>query len=471
VRADGPPNVSDFPAGAFTDRETATLSNGLEIILAARSAVPVVNLNLLLDAGYAADQFGLPGTASLALSMMDEGTESRSALDISDELATLGATLNAGSNVDMSSVSMSALKENLDASLDLYADVVLNPSFPEKEFERLRKQTLARIQREKVQPVSMALRVFPRLLYGKDHAYGTPLTGSGTEESVEKMSLDALREFHGTWFKPDNATLIVVGDIGMDELLPRLETRFAGWAPGETPAKNLGKVDQQPSTAVYVVDRPDAEQSIIFAGHVMPPKNDPADLKIEAMNDILGGSFTARINMNLREDKHWSYGARSMIFDAAGQRPFIVYASVQTDKTKESMNEIQKELTGIRSRGSRPPTYEELAKIKDKKTLTLPGRWETNGAVMADIVEMVRFDLPDDHWDTFAGEVRALTLEDVRQQADRALQPDHMVWVIVGDKEKIVERIRELRLGEIRHIDADGNPISGAGEIETSSSN
>jgi zinc protease len=203
----------------------------------------------------------------------------------------------------------------------------------------------------------------------------------------------------------------------------------------------------------------------------MPPKNDPADLKIEAMNDILGGSFTARINMNLREDKHWSYGARSIIFDAAGQRPFFVYASVQTDKTKESMAEIQKELTGIRSGGSMPPTDDELARIKDKKTLTLPGRWETNRAVMGDIVEMVRFGLPDDHWDKFPGEVRALTLEDVREQADRALQPDRMVWVVVGDKTKVVEGIHELRLGEIHHIDADGNPISGAAQVETGSSN
>jgi len=469
-RSDGPPKVAEFPAGVFPDRRTATLSNGLKVILAERSAVPVVSLNLLLDAGYAADQFGLPGTASLALSMLDEGTTNRSALEISDELASLGATLRAGSNVDMSSVSMSALKENLDPSLDLYSDVVLNPSFPEAEFERLRKQTLATIQREKVQPITMALRVFPRLLYGKDHAYGTPLTGSGTKESVTEMSLEALREFHGTWFKPNNATLIVVGDIGMDELLPKLETRFAEWSPGETPTKNLGEVSQQPSTVVYAIERPGSEQSIIFAGHVVPPKNDPSDLKIEAMNDILGGSFTARINMNLREDKHWSYGARSLIFDAAGQRPFVVYASVQTDKTKESMAEIQKELTAIRSRGSRPPTYDELAKIKDKKTLTLPGRWETNRAVMADIVEVVRFGLPDDHWNTFAGEVRELTLEDVRQQADRVLQPDHMVWVIVGDKAQIMEGIRELGLGEIRHIDADGNPMSTAGELETSSS-
>jgi zinc protease len=274
------------------------------------------------------------------------------------------------------------------------------------------------------------------------------------------MTLDALREFHSTWFKPDKATLIVVGDIGMEELLPKLEARFTDWAAGETPTKNLGEVDHQPNTVVYIVDRPGSEQSIIFAGHVAPPKSDPADLKIEAMNDILGGSFTARINMNLREDKHWSYGARSLIFDAAGQRPFFVYASVQTDKTKESMAEIQKELTGIRSGGQLPPTGDELARIKDKKTLTLPGRWETNGAVMADIVEMVRFGLPEQHWDTFAGEVRALTLDDVRGQADRVLQPDHMVWVVVGDRAQVEERVRELGLGEIRHIDADGNPSS-----------
>jgi zinc protease len=459
-RSDGPPEVTEFPTGTFPERETATLSNGLKVILAERSAVPVVNFNLLLDAGYASDQFGLPGTANLALAMLDEGTTTRSALEISDELEQLGATLFANSNVDMSSVSMSALKENLDASLDLYADVALNPSFPEAELERLRKQTLATIKREKVQPVSMALRVFPRLLYGDGHAYGTPLTGSGTEESVSAMTLDALREFHGTWFKPNNSTLIVVGDMGMEELLPKLEARFADWSDGETPTKNLGDVDHQPNTVVYIVDRPGSEQSIIFAGHVVPPKSDPSDLKIEAMNDILGSSFTARINMNLREDKHWSYGARSIIFDAAGQRPFFVYASVQTDKTKESIAEIQKELIGIRSGGQLPPTGDELARIKDKKTLTLPGRWETNRAVMADIVEMVRFGLPEQHWDTFAGEVRALTLDDVRGQADRVLQPDHMVWVVVGDRAQVEERVRELGLGEIRHIDADGNPTN-----------
>jgi zinc protease len=460
-RSTGPPEVSDFPVGVFPERQKATLSNGLNVILAQRDAIPVVNFNLLMNAGYAADQFGLSGTASLALSMLDEGTTSRSALEISDELERLGANLSAGSNVDMSSVSLSALKENLDASLDLYADVILNPSFPENEFERLRRQQLAGIQREKVQPVAMALRVFPGLLYGEGHAYSNPLTGSGTEESVSSMSLDALREFHSTWFKPNNATLIVVGDISMDELKPKLEERFAGWAQGDTPTKNVGEVDHQPETVVYIIDRPDSEQSIIFAGHISPPKSDPDDLQYEAMNDILGGSFTARINMNLREDKHWSYGAQSLIFDTAAQRPLIVYAPVQTDKTAEAMAEIRREITGIRSGGDMPATEDELAKIKDKRTLTLPGRWETNSAVMADIVEIVRFGLPEDHWATFADSVRALDLASVSSQADRVLQPDKMIWVVVGDRAKIEETIDDLGLGEIRLLDADGNPVDG----------
>ncbi len=457
-RSAGVPEVTEFPEGRFPERQSATLSNGMKVVLATRTTVPVVEFSLQMNAGYAADQFGKPGTADLAMAMLDEGTKSRSALQISDELQRLGAELGAGSNLDMSSVGMSALKKNLDASLDLYADVILNPSFPGKEFDRLKKQQLAGIQREKTQPFNMALRVFPKLMYGEGHAYALPLTGSGTEASVKSLELDELKAFHSTWFKPNNATLVVVGDITMSELMPKLEKRFGGWRQGDVPTKNLGDVDLPESTVVYIIDRPDSEQSIIFAGHLAPPKSDSEQLAIEAMNDILGGSFTARINMNLREDKHWSYGARSPVFDTAAQRPFIAYAPVQTDKTAESIAEINKEISGIRS-DAMPPTEEELAKIKDKKTLTLPGRWETNDAVQGDIVQMQRFGLPDDHWATYAQRVRALTLNDVSQQARRVLQPGKMTWVVVGDRAKIEEKVRGLGLGEIRFLDADGNPV------------
>ncbi|MXX74035.1 MAG: insulinase family protein [Holophagales bacterium] len=458
-RSSGPPEVAEFPSASFPARETAELDNGLSLILARRDAVPVVNLTMLLDAGYASDQFALPGTARMAMGMLDEGTTSRGALEISDTLDSLGANLGAGSNLDVSTVSMSALAENLDESLDLFADVILNPSFPEDEFERQQQQQLAGIGREKVQPVSMAQRVLPRILYGEGHAYSNPLTGSGTEESVGALDVDALQAFHDTWFKPNNATLIVVGDITMDDLLPAIESRFASWEAGDVPAKNLAEVAPKPETVVYLIDRPDSAQSIIFAGQLAPPKGDPRNLQIEAMNDIIGGGFTSRINLNLREDKGWSYGARAILLDAAGQRPYYAFAPVQTDRTAESMAEIDKEIRGIRSGGSRPPTADELAKVTDQNTLTLPGRWETNGAVMASLIEMSRFNLPDDYWDTFAEAVRGVGLADVSAQADRVLQPDNLVWIVVGDRVRIEEKIRALGLGEMRFLDADGNPV------------
>ena len=460
-RSAGPPEVREFPAASFPAREKTRLSNGLEVILARRTAVPVVDFNLLFDAGYAADQFALPGTARMAMDMLDEGTASRTALEIAETLEGLGTTLSAGSNLDTSSVTMSTLKENLDASLDLFADVVLNPSFPEAEFDRRRRQQLAAIAREKVQPMGMAMRVFPRLLYGEGHAYSQPLTGSGSEAALNALGLDGLRAFHDTWFRPGNATLIVVGDVTLAELEPALEARFGDWEPGGVPRKNLGAVEPQAETVVYLVDRPDSEQSIIFAGHVAPPKSDPRDLRIETLNDVLGGGFTARINMNLREDKGWSYGARGLLIDAAGQRPFFVFAPVQTDRTADSMAEIDQEINGIRGGGGRPPTAEELARVKDQRTLTLPGRWETNRAIMADLVEMVRFGLPDDHWETYADTVRALDLDDVAAEADRFLQPDRLIWVVVGDRARIEESVRALGLGELRFLDADGNRVDG----------
>ena len=460
-RSSGPPEVTAFPAASFPARETTRLSNGLEVILARREAVPVVDFNLLLDAGFASDQLAVPGTARMAMDMLDEGTASRTALEIAEALEDLGTTLSTGSSLDLSTVRMSTLKENLDASLDLFADVVLDPAFPAEEFDRRRRQQLAAIARERVQPVGMAMRVFPRLLYGEGHAYSQPLSGSGTEETLNALTLDGLRAFHDTWLRPDNATLIVVGDVTLAELEPALEARFADWEPGEVPVKNLGEVDHQAETVVYLIDRPDSEQSIIFAGHVAPPRGDPRDLQIQTMNNILGGGFTARINMNLREDKGWSYGAQSLLLAAAGQRPYFVFAPVQTDRTADSMAEIDKEVAAIRTGGDRPPTAEELARVKDQRTLTLPGRWETNGAVMADILQLVRFGLPDDYWETYAATVRALTLDEIRAEADRVLQPDRLIWVVVGDRGRIEESIRELDLGPVRFLDADGNPVEG----------
>lgn len=451
------PSGGDPPKAEFPELQRAELSNGLKVILAERHAVPLVRMELLVDAGYAADQLAAEGTANLTMSMLDEGTETMNALEISDELSRLGAELSAGSNLDLSYVNLSALRGNLEPSLDLFADVILNPAFPEADLERLRQQQLAAIQREKVTPVSMGFRVLPKLLYGKDHAYGMPLTGSGTEETVSSLTRDDLVDFHQTWFKPSNATLVVVGDIGMTELQPMLEQQFAEWQSGSVPQKNVSDVSQPEGDVVYVMDRPGSQQSIIFAGHLAPPKNNPDEVAINAMNLILGGSFTSRINMNLREEKHWSYGAFTFLPDARGQRPFLVYAPVQTDKTKESMAEVSSELRGIL--GDAPVTADELEKTQKNETLSLAGKWETLRAVAGSIGDIVQFGLPDSYYDDYADRIRALDLQKVQTVANEVVEPEHLVWVVVGDREKIEAPIRELGFGKICALDANGEVV------------
>jgi zinc protease len=254
------PEPGAWPEVRFPKFERAKLKNGLEIILARRDAVPVVNFDLLVDAGYAADQFAKPGTGSLTMNMLDEGTEHMSSLEISDKLARLGANLSTSSDLDTSVVRLSALNENLDASMEIFADVVLRPAFSEEEFARQKKQQLAGIEREKTSPRSMGLRVLPKLLYSEGHAYGIPLTGTGTTEAVETMTREDLQKFHQTWFVPNNATLIVVGDTTMGEIRPRLEKLFKNWKSKDVPKKNIGAVEFQ-SAAVYIIDRPDSIQS------------------------------------------------------------------------------------------------------------------------------------------------------------------------------------------------------------------
>jgi len=453
------PEIGTPPTLKLPKLQRATLSNGLHVVLAERHEVPLVNFWMTTDAGYAADEFAAPGTASMTMALLTGGTKTRSALEISDQLEALGADLRANSNLDLSIVRISALKAKLDPSLELYADVILNPSFPDADFKRQQKLQLAAIDREKNTPVQMALRVFPELLYGPKHAYGNPLTGSGTSASVTKMTREDLAKFHAVWIRPNDSTLIVVGDTTLADLTPKLEKYFAGWKAGKTPAKNVSTVQQAPKSVVYLVDKPGALQSVIIAGHVAPPTNNPKEIAIEAMNDGLGGNFAARLNMNLREDKHWSYGAQTRLVAARGQRPFMAIAPVQTDKTKESMAEMNKEFHGILS--DKPLTAEELGKIQANETLSLPGSRETIDEVGASIVDLVHYGLPDDYYETFAGKVRALKTSDLNDAAKSVVHPDNMIWLVVGDRAKIEAGVRELNLGEVKLMDADGKVLSG----------
>jgi zinc protease len=451
------PEIGTPPELKLPKLQRATLSNGLKVVLAERHEVPLVSFWMTSDAGYAADEFAAPGTANMTMALLTGGTKTRNALEISDQLAMLGAELHANSNLDMSIVELSAVKSQLDPSLGLFADVILNPSFPDADFKRQQKLQLAAIDREKNTPRQMALRVFPGLLYGAQHAYGNPLTGSGTSASVAKMTREDLAKFHDVWIRPNDSTLIVVGDTTLAEVTPKLEKLFAGWKAAKVPAKNIGAVQQAPKSVVYLVDKPGALQSVIIAGHVAPPTNNPKEIAIEAMNDGLGGDFSARLNMNLREDKHWSYGVQSRLWAARGQRPFIAIAPVQTDKTKESMAEMNKEFRAILT--DKPLTAEELAKIQANETLRLPGSRETINEVAQSIADLVHFGLPDDYYETYAGKVRALKTSDLNDAAKTIVHPDNMIWVVVGDRAKIEAGVKELNLGEVRLMDADGKVL------------
>ena len=448
------PDVGTPPELKLPKLQRATLSNGLKVILAERHAVPLVDFTLASDAGFASDAGTLAGTANLAMQVLTDGTQTRNTLQISDELETLGATLRGSSNLDLSFVSLSALTTKLDPSLDLFADVVLHPSYPENEVKREQKLVLAGIEREQNSPATLAMRVLPGLLYGASHPYGNPLTGSGTQESVSKLTREDLVKFHETWLRPNNSTLIVVGDTTLKEVTPKLEKLLGGWKGGKVPAKNLKTVPVATKSAVYLIDKPGALQSVIIAGVVAPPRETPQDIAIEAMNNSLGGTFGARLNMNLREDKHWSYGVRSVVRDARSQRPFYAVAPVQTDKTKEALVEMNKEFRGIV--GDHPVSADELAKIQANETLKLPGSRETLDSLGQTIVDLVQFGLPDDYYETYAGRVHALKTDDVNAAAKEVVRPDNFIWIVVGDRAKIEAGVRELNLGEFQLMDVNG---------------
>lgn len=423
------------------------LRNGLRILVAERHEIPIVNFWLDVNAGFAADQTRLVGTARLTASLLTGGSIRRTALEISDELQILGAQLNSGCNLDISTVYMSALKATLDDALDLYADIILNPSFPQADFERQQQLQLSTIANEKVTPLQMALRALPPILFGSKHAYGVPLTGSGTEESVQAMTRDDAARFHQTWFEPGNATLIVVGDTTLEEIKPKLEKYFAAWQPGSAPEKNLAQVSSPQRPAIYLVDKPGALHSVVIAGTVAPPPDSTTEIALETMNNIFGGTFGARLNMNIREEKHWSYGAGSVLYGARAQRPFLAYASVQVDKTADSISEMLKELEGMT--GSKPIRPEELDKVKQQQIFELPGSHETMNAVGNLFGDLLQLGLPLDFYDTYVSRLSALSIAEIEACAKSLLNPQRMIWMVVGDRAEIEPALREINIGEI----------------------
>jgi len=455
-RSKGLPMVGDLPDLSFPQVRRKELKNGIQVVLAERHSVPVVELAIQFDAGYAADTGRKPGTASFALAMLEEGTENSSALDIDSTLESLGAELSAGSNLDTSTVSLSALKNNLAPSIALFADVVRNPAFVPVEMERMRVRRIARVEQEKEDPVGVALRTLPPLIYGPDHAYGIPFTGSGTEQSNQMISREELIEFHRDWLRPDNATLFVVGDTSMKELAPLLDKYFGDWkAPrSKMPQKNIAQVDLPANGRMLLVDKPGAPQSLILAAHVAPPTGVENNIAIEVMNDIIGGVSAARVNQNLRVDKHWSYGSFTLLPNARGQRPWMVYAPVQTDKTAEAIRELDNDFKEFLS--SKPAEETELVRTVRTSTFSLPGQFETNESVMAALLANQRFGRADDYVSTLKGRYQATDLEAVRSAAVEVIHPDRLTWVIVGDSAQIRSSLEQLDLTKVETMSADG---------------
>ncbi|CTP88751.1 zinc protease [Xanthomonas translucens pv. poae] len=458
-RAAGIPETSQFPNLSFPQLQRGKLKNGIEVVLAERHTIPVTKVELLFDAGYAADQGHKLGTASFSAALMNESTASLDSVEVARRRQRLGAITGVSCDLDACGASLDALNDQLQPSLQLFADIVRNPAFKASDIERIRGQWLASIAQEKTNPNELAMRVLPPLLYGKTHPYGIPLTGSGTEAAIQSLDARDLQAFHDQWLRPDNLRILVAGDTTLAQIVPQLDALFGDWkAPkAALPKKDLRRVAAQPAPRVYLINRPDAPQSVILAGLLAPSTKAPDNLAIDVANDAFGGTFTSRLNMNLREDKRWAYGAFTRIKDAQGQRPFLFSAPVQTDKTAESAAEILKEAKAVV--GDKPLTAEEIANIKNQRIRALPGSFETTGAVLDAVESIVQYGRPDDYVQTLRSRLEGIDQAAAEAAIKEIVAPQAMTWVIVGDLKQIEAPVRALKLGELQVLDSDGQPV------------
>ncbi len=459
-RRAGVPRTASFPDLKFPAVQRATLSNGMQVALAERHETPVVQINVEFPGGYSADVGRKLGTASFALQMMDEGAGEYSALALAARKEALGAELSTGAGLDTASVGLSALSEKLEPSLDLLADVLRRPAFDPAEIERVRATWIAGIKQEKARPQTAALRTLPPLLYGAGHPYAIPFTGSGTEASIASLTRDDLVAFHRDWLQPGKARITIVGDATLAQILPLLEKRLGDWkAPAHAPSlAAVPKVANPAKPRVFLIDQPGAIQSNVYAAQLVPPTGDAGTIDFDFANGVLGGQFSARLNMNLREDKHWAYGSYSGARNALGQRPWWASAAVQSDRTADSMKEMHSEISRFAT-GAKPATAEEIAKIRAANTLELPGAYETASAVLNQIASNQRYGRPDDYIVQYKARNEAIGPADVAKAA-ATLSPDALTWVVVGDLSKVGESVRALGLGEAAELDADGKPRS-----------
>lgn len=437
----GAPAALDLPVV-----ETGKLKNGARVHLATRTGLPVVRVTVRFDGGFASDG-AAPGIAAFATRVMQEGTTTRDSKKLAADQERLGASIFGGAGSEETDFGVVAMKANMKPSLQLLADVVRNPAFAESEIERVRVQQLAGIKSEMSSPASLARRLMPELLFGEGHPYATPFSGSGSPAVVEKLDKAALTGYHQSWIRPDNMTVFVVGDVTMKEIMPVLNDSFGNWQAPKGVAKGTvaANVPAPPAKGrIVVVNRPNSPQSFIMAGQVTALKGSDELTPVYAANEVLGGDFLSRINMDLRETKGWSYGTRTQIIRQKGAVPFIAYAPVQADKTGPSLLAMQEQMTGYL--GDKGTTAEERDRVVNGAILELPGSYESSGAVMGQMQADAKFGRPFDYAEGTAGRYSALSQADIDAALRGVVDPNQLVWVIIGDAEVIRPQLENIGL-------------------------
>jgi predicted Zn-dependent peptidase len=441
----GPPSPLSLPP-----IRKFSLSNGLPVWVVSMREVPIVDVLLIVKSGGGAEPAGQLGVASLTAAMLDEGAGERGALELADAVEFLGASLTTSSSYDASTVRLHTPVARLDDALPLMADVVLRPTFPERELERLRQERLTSILQTRDNPASLASTALSRLLYGPEHRYGTAIIG--TETSLKALTVAAVREYYAAFYRPQHAHLLVVGDVAADAVQPALERAFGGWsADGAPPARAASAARKAATRRIYLIDRPDAPQTEIRVGAIAAARDTPDYFPIQVLNTILGGAFMSRLNQNLREEHGYSYGAWSYFDMRKAPGPFVAQAGVQSDRTVESVREFLNELGGTHE----PVPADELTRARDLQALGLPAAFETTGGMAGNLATLVIYDLPETFFTEYVARVEAVTAEDVRRAASEHLQTDRLTIVIVGDRKTIEQPLRQADVGAVEIVTAD----------------
>lgn len=444
------PEPGPAPELRLPDVQTARLSNGLPVYVVEMHEVPVVEIALVLDAGAVQDPVGKFGLAALTAAMLDEGAAGRPALTIAEEIALLGATLRTGSSYDASFVRLGVPVARLDRALPIMADVVLRPDFPAAELERVRKEWLTAMLQARDDPGWVASRAFARLLFGETHRYGTDERGTPTSLTV--LTDADVRDFHRTHYQPTRAAFVVAGDVRRDDVVAQLERAFGSWKPsGTAPERRDVPVPEQPGARrIVLIDRPGAAQSQVRIGWVGVPRTTPDYFPLVVLNTVLGGSFTSRLNTNLREVHGYAYGAFSQFQMRRGPGPFVAAAGVQSDKTADALREFFNELTAIRE----PIPEDEFERARRNIALGFGAGFETTGDMVERLQHRIVYGLPEDVYRQYVPNVLAVTPADAHRVATERLDPSRFLVVVVGDRASIEAPVRALGLGEVAVVEA-----------------